>query len=793
MSGYNYAVLAIRRSLAPSQRTGGCIKAKHAFTPPLLKKNKRACQQELEQRQRQIALRDSSNVAQLPLPIRFTANSEYELAIAKVLARKFKVPIANYVPDYGGSRTLGVRRTIVRRALHDPQGCNALVLYTPPAYTDHERMSMDPSDILVHVVVDPILTNVLRPHQREGVRFMYECVEGKRGNFNGCIMADEMGLGKTLQCVSLVWTLLRQSPQCKPTISKAIVVSPSSLVKNWEKEFTKWLQGRMHCLAMEGGSKEDTTRTLEQFAMNTATRCGTPVLLISYETFRLYAPILCKTEVGMVICDEGHRLKNSDNLTYQALMGLRTKRRVLLSGTPIQNDLTEYFSLVNFVNPEMLGTGAEFKRNFENAILRGQNADSTDSERERALQKTQELVGLVNQCIIRRTNQILTKYLPVKFEMVVCVKLTEIQLELYNNFLKSEKVRRSLADCTEKASLTALADITTLKKLCNHPDLIYEKIAAREKGFENSQHILPANYKPKEINPELSGKFMLLDFMLAAIRANSDDKVVLISNYTQTLDLFEQLARKRKYTFVRLDGTMSIKKRSKVVDRFNDPSTDCFLFMLSSKAGGCGLNLIGANRLFMFDPDWNPANDEQAMARVWRDGQKKPCYIYRLVASGSIEEKILQRQTHKKSLSSTIIDKNESAEKHFTRDDLKDLFSFETNVLSDTHNKLKCKRCFDNVQRHSPPENTDCTSHLSQWFHCSNNRGLPDSILSQAWTASKCVSFVFHHRSQGEAKSTELTAPQPTVKQKKKKSAPNSGDEDHNYDPDSSAEEFLGF
>lgn len=123
--------------------------------------------------------------------------------------------------------------------------------------------------------------------------------------------------------------------------------------------------------------------------------------------------------------------------------------------------------------------------------------------------------------------------------------------------------------------------------------------------------------------------------MLASIRSSSDDKVVLISNYTQTLDLFEKLSRKRGYKFVRLDGTMSIKKRSKVVDNFNDPKSDIFLFMLSSKAGGCGLNLIGANRLFMFDPDWNPANDEQAMARVWRDGQTKPCYIYRLVSVSS--------------------------------------------------------------------------------------------------------------------------------------------------------------
>ncbi|KAH8251329.1 hypothetical protein KR032_008052, partial [Drosophila birchii] len=783
-----------RRSLAPSQRVGQCPASRHSFTPPLLKKNKRACQQELEREQeldrkrQSSALRDASNTMDLPLPIRFTANSEYELAIAKVLARQFKVPIDNYVPDYGGNRCLGVRRCIVRRPLHDPLACNALVLYQPPAYTEHERMAMDPSKVLVHVVVDPLLSHILRPHQREGVRFMYECVEGRRGNFNGCIMADEMGLGKTLQCVTLVWTLLRQSAECKPTINKAIIVSPSSLVKNWEKEFTKWLHGRLLCLAMEGGTKENTIRALEQFSMNASTRMGTPVLLISYETFRIYADILCKYEVGMVICDEGHRLKNSDNLTYQALMGLKTKRRVLLSGTPIQNDLTEYFSLVNFVNPEMLGTAADFKRNFENSILRGQNADSTDGERQRAIEKTQELIGLVDQCIIRRTNQILTKYLPVKFEMVICAKLTPIQLELYTNFLKSDQVRRSLADCNEKASLTALADITTLKKLCSHPDLIYEKIAAREKGFENSQNVLPSNYKPKDLNPELSGKFMLLDFMLAAIRADGNDKVVLISNYTQTLDLFEQLARRRKYGFVRLDGTMSIKKRSKVVDRFNDPESDSFLFMLSSKAGGCGLNLIGANRLFMFDPDWNPANDEQAMARVWRDGQKKPCYIYRLVASGSIEEKILQRQTHKKSLSSTIIDNNESAEKHFTRDDLKDLFRFDPQVLSDTHEKLKCKRCVQNIQTKPPPDDTDCTSHLSQWYHCSNNRGLPDSILAQAWTDSKCVSFVFHHRSQAQEihapEAEEETEPEkPSIR--KRPTTPLSDD--------SGDEDFIGF
>ncbi|XP_055387996.1 DNA repair and recombination protein RAD54-like [Condylostylus longicornis] len=729
----------MRKSLAPSQ-----IRAKApeslTFVTPFQNKRKR---EQFSKSQKRSCVENQSS----PISIKYTS-SEYEQLIASILSRAFKVPIPNYVPDYNSNKCLGIKRTFVRRALYDPHACNALILYEPPLIKEHERLSMDPSKILVHVVVDPVLSNILRPHQREGVKFMYDCVTGKKGSFYGCIMADEMGLGKTLQCVTLVWTLLRQSPECKPTISKAIIVCPSSLVKNWQKEFNKWLNGAVNCLVIENGSKQETTKKLDQYICNKSLRCGTPVLIISYETFRLYSEILNKSEVGIVICDEGHRLKNNDNLTYQALMGLQTKKRVLLSGTPIQNDLTEYFSLINFVNPGMLGTTNEFKRMYENPILRGQNSDSTDKEREIAIEKTKNLIGIVDQCIIRRTNQILTKYLPIKFEMVICVKMSPCQIDLYKNFVGSDKVRKNISS-TDTRTLSALSDITTLKKLCSHPDLVYDKICARETGFEDAQKYLPENYDPRELNPEFSGKLMLLDIMLAAIKTNTNDKIVLVSNYTQTLDLFEKLSRKRKYKYVRLDGTMTIKKRSKVVDQFNNPDSDDFIFMLSSKAGGCGLNLIGANRLIMFDPDWNPANDEQAMARVWRDGQTKPCFIYRFVATGTIEEKIFQRQTHKKSLSSTIVDNNENSEKHFSRDDLKDLFKYEDSTISDTHDKFKCKRCVNGIQIKPPPNDTDCTSHLSQWYHTSNNKGLPDSITSQAWN-SKCISFVFHHRSQAQ-------------------------------------------
>lgn len=300
-------------------------------------------------------------------------------------------------------------------------------------------------DKLVHVVVDPILCNVLRPHQREGVKFMYECVTGKRiENAYGCIMADEMGLGKTLQCITLLWTLLKQGPEAKPLIEKAIIVAPSSLVKNWYNEIFKWLNSRVKPLAIDGGSKAEIDVKLTGFMKTYGRRCANPILIISYETFRLHAHVLHQDQVGLVLCDEGHRLKNSENQTYQALMGLKAKRRVLLSGTPIQNDLLEYFSLVHFVNAGLLGTASEFRKKFENPILKGQDAGASDKEREVARERLNELVTVVNKCLIRRTSALLSKYLPLKYELVVCIKMTPLQTQLYKNFIKSDSIRKSM-------------------------------------------------------------------------------------------------------------------------------------------------------------------------------------------------------------------------------------------------------------------------------------------------------------------------------------------------------------
>ncbi|XP_076650368.1 DNA repair and recombination protein RAD54-like okr isoform X1 [Halictus rubicundus] len=678
--------------------------------------------------------------------------SEHEEKVKKLLSKPFKIPIPGYQLS---GRSLGIRLSGPRRPLYDPEEANALIVYAPPEISEHDRLKLDTTKQLVHVVVDPLLCNILRPHQREGVKFMYECVTGKRiEDAYGCIMADEMGLGKTLQCITLLWTLLKQGPEAKPLIEKAIIVAPSSLVKNWYNEIFKWLKNRVQPLAIDGGNKADIDTKLTGFMKTYGRRCANPILIISYETFRLHAHVLHQDEVGLVLCDEGHRLKNSENQTYQALMGLKAKRRVLLSGTPIQNDLLEYFSLVHFVNQGMLGTAQEFRKKFEIPILRGQDAAATDTERALAQERLTELVTLVNKCLIRRTSALLSKYLPLKHELVVCIKLGKLQTDLYKNFIHSDSIKKSIeedSDGSKKGkSLSALAAITLLKKLCNHPDLVFEKILQRSDGFENALNLMPPNYNAKEILPELSGKLMVLDCLLASIKTTTNDKIVLVSNYTQTLDLFEKLCHKRCYNYVRLDGTMTIKKRAKVVDKFNDPGSDDFIFMLSSKAGGCGLNLIGANRLVMFDPDWNPANDDQAMARVWRDGQKKPCFVYRFLCTGTIEEKIFQRQAHKKALSSTVVDQEEDVARHFTLNDLRDLFKLEENTISDTHAKFKCKRCINGIEVKGPPENSDCNSDLSDWRHAHNPRNIPDLPLRQCWSSG--ISFVFHHRSHEQVK-----------------------------------------
>lgn len=204
------------------------------------------------------------------------------------------------------------------------------------------------------------------------------------------------------------------------------------------------------------------------------------MLIISYETFRLHASILHSGEIGLVICDEGHRLKNQENQTYLALNQINCTRRVLLSGTPIQNDLLEYFSLVHFVCPQLLGSSSEFRKHFENPILKGRDAAATDADHKRGQERLEELIALVSRCIIRRTSSILSKYLPVKIEQIVCCELTSMQKKIYQAFIHSKAVANAVAaenGGSKKGGMNmSLVGITFLKKLCNSPQLAFDMI-----------------------------------------------------------------------------------------------------------------------------------------------------------------------------------------------------------------------------------------------------------------------------------------------------------------------------
>ncbi|EEH48816.2 DNA-dependent ATPase RAD54 [Paracoccidioides brasiliensis Pb18] len=659
----------------------------------------------------------------------------------QIFKQRFSIPLINknsgaYNPNRPAP-ILGMRSgtTFIVKPLHDPSGEFAIVLYDPtiddkPANRDgggSGKQAENPdipkldaplvhkslADILgikkkvetrprIPVVIDPRLAKVLRPHQVEGVKFLYRCTTGMIDpKANGCIMADEMGLGKTLQCITLLWTLLKQSPEAgKTTIQKCVIACPSTLVKNWANELVKWLgKDAVTPFVVDGkATKAELTSQLRQWAISSGRAVVRPVLIVSYETLRLNVDEIKDTQIGLLLCDEGHRLKNGDSQTFTALNSLNVDRRVILSGTPIQNDLSEYFSLLNFANPNILGTRSEFHKKFEMPILRGRDADGTDEDRKKGDETVAELLAIVNKFIIRRTNDILSKYLPVKYEHVVFCGLAPFQTDLYNYFIQSPDIKSLLRG---KGS-QPLKAIGILKKLCNHPDLLNlgADLPGCEQFFPDDYIPIESRGRDRDVRSWYSGKMMVLDRMLARIRQDTNDKIVLISNYTQTLDLFERLCRSRQYGCLRLDGSMNVTKRQKLVDKFNDPEGEEFVFLLSSKAGGCGINLIGANRLVLFDPDWNPAADQQALARVWRDGQKKDCFVYRFIATGTIEEKIFQRQSHKQSLSSCVVDSAEDVERHFSLDSLRELFQFKPGTRSDTHDTFKCKRCGPDGTQH---------------------------------------------------------------------------------------------
>ncbi|KAK9834193.1 hypothetical protein WJX81_007238 [Elliptochloris bilobata] len=731
------------------------------------------------------------------------------------LRAPFKSPHPN-----APARSEALQRKLMKRRVFVPWGSKkSLSVFTPlptpppaaqPAVEADEGPEPEPlvlweppkGDEGTPVAVDRMLTKWLRPHQREGVAFMFECVAGLRKfDGHGCILADDMGLGKTLQGITLLWTLLQSGHALLgglPLAKRVIICCPTSLVNNWDSECIKWLKGRVCTLPLCESSREDVVQSIAQFL---SPRNPFQVLIVSYETFRLHAEkFRGEGACDLLICDEAHRLKNDQTLTNKALDSLACRRRVLLSGTPMQNHLDEFYAMVSFTNPGVLGAPSQFRRHFEAPILAGREPDADDATQARGAERSAELSAIVNDFILRRTNTLLSAHLPPKVVEVVCCRMTEMQAGLYTHFLTSNAARRLLSG--QKAA-RVLSAITALKKLCNHPKLIYDAMHARSAGggesgsgkeggggpdgFEDCGRFFPpglfddgrpgrgrAAWPPGW--PALSGKFAVLAAMLERLRPTGD-RIVIVSNYTQTLDLFSQLCRDRGYPVLKLDGSTTINKRQKLVKLFNDPAERQFVFLLSSKAGGCGLNLIGGNRLVLFDPDWNPANDKQAAARVWRDGQKKRVFVYRFLATGTIEEKVFQRQLSKEGLQTVVNNSGKAGDASgsgggaaaesagmsanlMSAEELRDLFSLRQHTLSDTYDSM----CGDDGDGGgSGNEGGSCVEvcraqvgapaeeDLQSWGQHSSTETVPDEVMRYiGCQLPGVVSFVFSCQVDGK-------------------------------------------
>lgn len=301
-------------------------------------------------------------------------------------------------------------------------------------------------------------------------------------------------------------------------------------------------------------------------------------------------------------------------------------------------------------------------------------------------ERAKELTDISSSFILRRTQDVINKYLPKKQEFVIFCKQSDLQQCLLEKVLDLYE---------EKCDPTnPLQIITNLKKICNHPALIN----TGDQDDSVTQHIRDLLPPWQEMGPFDSGKIIILHDLLHEIHKRQE-KIVLISYHTKTLDMLQGMLDHLSFTHCRLDGTTPSGARQAIVEGFNEPTRDIFVFLLSAKAGGVGLNLIGASRLVLFDNDWNPASDLQAMSRIWRDGQKKGVFIYRFVLAGSIEEKIFQRQLSKVALGGCIVDQSSKKEKlKLSDDELKDLFSIQRSIdTCATHEMLHCN-CSGNGQ-----------------------------------------------------------------------------------------------
>jgi DNA repair and recombination RAD54-like protein len=445
---------------------------------------------------------------------------------------------------------------------------------------------------------------------------------------------------------------------------------------------------------------------------------------------------------------------------------------------------------------------ARFRRAFSNPLLIAREPGALDSEIRKGENTQRALNQITSRYILRRTNDLNKKHLPDKLTMTVMVRLSHLQKTLYRHL--TERARTAQAESAQlrqagiESPFSTFAAISALRKLVNHPALLARTMQQNmakdgNVGFflDGLGDLMPSIFtaslqqggrRDRQVgrrssggggsgdddmySPEFAGKMMLAANMMKGMlnmskRATSmaaRERIVIVSNFTETLDVFARLISSLGAKFVRLDGSIAVSKRQRIVDQFNDASQGVFAFLLSSKAGGCGINLIGGNRLILFDPSWNPADDRQAAARIWRDGQKKRCYVYRFLSTGTIDEQIFARQVTKEGLADLVMDDEIAGEAAIAQADVSKLFNFYEDTPSSVHDFLNCKGCkarekFWKLHPRNAgfkPEADQGVSEtdINSWAHHSSVQSVDDELLKHC--GGDEVTYVFSLTVKGE-------------------------------------------
>ncbi|XP_037288295.1 DNA excision repair protein ERCC-6 isoform X6 [Rhipicephalus microplus] len=524
---------------------------------------------------------------------------------------------------------------------------------------DEDSDSESAVDVDEEFCVPKNIWNRLYRYQQTGVRWLWEL------HRQGCggIVGDEMGLGKTIQTIAFLAGLrhsrLRTLGDSFTGLGPVLLVCPTTVMHQWVREFHCWCPPLRVAILHDSGSFSGNKESLvKQMTKENG------VLVTSYACVSKMSGLLLKHEWHYVILDEGHKIRNPDAQTTLACKQFRTPHRLILSGSPIQNNLRELWSLLDFVFPGKLGTLPVFMQEFAVPITQGGYSNASDVQVRTAYRCATALRDSIKPYLLRRMKEDVRTnlQLPNKNEQVLFCRLTDHQRELYQQYLDSADVASILV-----GRLQVFVGLMNLRKICNHPDL-YD---GGPKVFADTD----VSTLPPEMRygfPGRSAKMAVIESLLRLWK-KQNHRVLLFTQSRQMLVILERFVQDQGYNYMVMTGATPIASRQPFINKFNgDPSV--FVFLLTTRVGGLGVNLTGADRVVIYDPDWNPSTDTQARERAWRIGQRRDVTIYRLLTAGTIEEKIYHRQIFKQFLTNRVL-KDPKQRRFFKTNDLYELFT----------------------------------------------------------------------------------------------------------------------